>query len=393
MLNDSILGGIAIGILCFVTAMASLTLDGITLRQDMIENPIGGNVGRWNIVPGLNEIFDLSPQALDVIAKHPTRINAIIANLPQIVLSLVYVACCNVLSRQLVAHAIFKYMTKAKHLRVTEPEISFKSASPHEPRLQAMRSRLSRFFNDISKWWIRSKKLRMQADSTELDGLHYHRNAEDMSLPKKYMYTLAAAKAALHWLFSQSLFVVQVSAWGPGPTGVHIPDHDTSRIAWSTMSILVSIIVGVSLTIIFLGHSLRRFPAIPKAFPQLVCDSNTLALLSLPNRSDQRLHLSSLRLGVVQQRRDDASPEQYGLPAHVYRIGFGAAGEVRLPVSGRMYVQPVWTKPSLFVRLWRGTRSVLRLRRRSPPTDADAILLDRYEDIEPTGSSMRPSHG
>lgn len=79
-----------------------------------------------------------------------------------------------------------------------------------------------------------------------------------------------AAFALLHWLISQSVCIVQTTAYGPGPDAQRIPSKYASRIGFSVLGIIVTVAMGLVLVVLLIGHSFRRYPAVPAHFPRAV---------------------------------------------------------------------------------------------------------------------------
>jgi hypothetical protein len=340
LLGTSFCTAAAIGCVFFGLAIYSLHTNGISIRQDFADNPLFGEISRYDVILPLRDYF---PSLKHTIDKNITRTSAIVANFPQVALSFMYVASLKVLNRQHIAHAFLKYITIPKNLRVSDPEIDLSTAKG-EPTLSTQLKRPHVLLWKQLKWlwsqcvtlwmWLRRKPIERNPPSTEF----LFQRQQHLTLPGKYQYSLVLAKVALHWAFSQSIFVLGITTWGPGPAGVHLVDFDSAAIGWSAMGIMISIILGCCVFIFLLAHGVRKYPCAPRDLTRLVCDSNALALMSqtdFPTTDDtQDLALQRVKLGVVRHFRDVSNGH----------IGFGLYN-LETPVPGIEYDIPVLDRP------------------------------------------------
>ena len=125
--------------------------------------------------------------------------NVLIANAPQIIVSLAYVLynglwTCMILSREFLAFA-----RKRHGLRVTNPEGKYQR----------------------STYWL--------------------------SLPYRFSLPLLGLSAAFHWILSQTLFLVEIRVFTP--EGVLDPDNNDSIsiVGWSALSVIITLILGTLL--------------------------------------------------------------------------------------------------------------------------------------------------
>jgi len=163
--------------------------------------------------------------------------NVLLANAPQIIISLVYFSYNAVVSSMLMAYEFTSYLTTRKSLRVTSS------------RAGAQRSS---YF---------------------------------LQIPYRYGVLLLCMSALLHWLASQSIFLVAVEVQNMrgehnedgcvqffaddlgGPKGYkkqYNCGHDFIASAYSPQGILLTLCVAIFLTIVLVGFGYRRMEAVPE---------------------------------------------------------------------------------------------------------------------------------
>ena len=90
------------------------------------------------------------------------------------------------------------------------------------------------------------------------------RSTYRLQLPYKYIIPLCIISTVLHWLVSQSLFLVQVTLYTRH--GTEDPHHSISRIGYSCIPLLVVIILGSVTVLVGILNGFRRYkPGIPLA--------------------------------------------------------------------------------------------------------------------------------
>lgn len=103
-----------------------------------------------------------------------------------------------------------------------------------------------------------------------------------------------------HTLISQSLFLIQTSAFGPGRDGKRLPDLDFTTTAFSVPAAVAAISLGFLLVLGIIIHSvLRHWPDVPRDFHRLGYNSSALKALYQRPLDDGDTHLFPIRLGVV----------------------------------------------------------------------------------------------
>ena len=217
--------------------------------------------------------------------------NVLFANSFQLMVSFVYLFFNNVLTCQLVADELIRFLTEKKPLRVSSPENQLQRSS---------------YF---------------------------------LSLPWKYAIPQMLGFALLHWLVSQSVFIVQTNGYGPGPDGQRIPSLDASRVGYSAIGVLLSTLMGVVLVVALVGHSFRRYKSVPSYFPRMATNSSALSALCHPSDEDTDAYLYPTKLGIVVDGVE-SSANCRG------RLAFSSDWQMKELVDGRMYEQPVWIPPT-----------------------------------------------
>lgn len=214
--------------------------------------------------------------------------NVIIANSFQILVSLLYLFYNNILTSQLVADEWTRFLRPdgKKTLRVSSPQ-----------------------------------------------GMQ--RSSYTLSFPFKYSIPLAILMMALHTLVSQSIFVISLAGFGPGPDPVRLPIFDKSSVGYSPLGISLSLGLGTVMTLALLVNSLaRRYPAIPENFAKMGMSSAAISALCQRPDEDPDASMFPLRLGVINPTR--AGGEETG------RLMFSTSIYIEEPRSGETkYPQPV----------------------------------------------------
>ncbi len=161
----------------------------------------------WSI--GLGEV---STQSLLSSGRYwPSSLvfNTILANLPQLIFSMLYFASNSLVTAMTLADEWSRYSTQRKGLRVST---------------RPMRSQRSSYF---------------------------------LSLPYRHAIPLIILSTLLHWLISQSLFLVGIQAYSA--TLERDPESDITSCGYSPVAIVSAILVGVVMLSCLIGLSRRRF--------------------------------------------------------------------------------------------------------------------------------------
>ncbi|KAF4974097.1 hypothetical protein FZEAL_8970 [Fusarium zealandicum] len=229
---------------------------------------------------------------LSKLIKSPTAAmlsNILVANSPQVLVSFLYIFYNNILTRQLVADEWVGFLREdgKKVLRVSSP---------------AGMQRSSYF----------------------------------LSLPLKYSVPLMVLSITLHWLISQSLFLVQSCAFSPGKDGERLPHFDHSTRGYSmlgsTLAVGLAFIMVVALA---LNSTLRYYHNIPAGFQLMAFNSLALKAVCQRPDGDTDARYFPVRIGVVPDMEDAGAD-------HAPRIVFSTDTELYEPENGCRYLQPVF---------------------------------------------------
>ncbi|KAK7715451.1 hypothetical protein SLS57_006838 [Botryosphaeria dothidea] len=193
-----------------------------------------------------------------------------LANAPQALLSYLYVAFNALYTCMLVAREWAAYAAARKPLRVTTP-------------LGVQRS----------TYWLQ--------------------------LPYRYALPLTVASGLLHWLASQSLFMVSVTILD----GAREPSREVQTCGYSPVAIILTTAVGSVLVVGGLAMAARRYPA---RMPLASSCSAAISAACHPPEGDGSAALLPVKWGVVEDGGRDG----------VGHISFSSF-EVETPIIGRKY--------------------------------------------------------
>ena len=204
----------------------------------------------------------------------------LLANISQFALSILYIAFNNVITSQSVAHEWFRYFHHKRLLRVSSPVGIQKSS----------------YF---------------------------------LSLPWRVGVPLMLLFMLIHWLLSQSVFVIQTTGYGPGPDGPLVKGHNATRIGFSLMGILFTVSLGTIMCLVLIGNSFRSFKDIPSSMPRMATNSAVISACCHPPAEDSEAYLFPVQFGAVQ---DDGQLRP--------TLTFSSDVQMECPEDGMEYVQP-----------------------------------------------------
>lgn len=227
---------------------------------------------QWNAGLGAPLPTTIATLVYDLDWDTTLLINIVTANAPQLVLSLVYLCYNGLFTCMFLSAEWASYARVRKGLRVTRPE-------------------------------------------------GYQRESYWLSLPYKVSMPLIMASSVLHWILSQSLFLVQINIID----ATESPDQSISinAIGWSTLALTALLIIGGLLIIIIVGFGFFTYtPGIP------IVSSNSRAISAACHPAPGRVRESvqSLQYGVVADIRHKT-----------FHVGF-SSGEVRPLLTGQKYM-------------------------------------------------------
>ena len=210
--------------------------------------------------------------ALEVSGPNALLPMVLLANLPQLVLSVLYLLHNNVYTCMLAASEWNRFALHRKGLRVSSPKGSQRST-----------------------YWLQ--------------------------LPWTYSLPLIVASAILHWLVSQSIFLVRIDAYD-----VHhilVPKESFTSCGYSAYALVITVIVGIVIVLALLLNGFRRLdPRMP------VTGSCSLAISAACHRppGDKEASLLPVQWGVLSHATDEG-------PGHCCFTSF----DVELPIEGQRY--------------------------------------------------------
>ncbi|KAJ5170164.1 uncharacterized protein N7500_002947 [Penicillium coprophilum] len=160
------------------------------------------------------------------------------------------------------------------------------------------------------------------------------RSSYVLSLPLTYSIALIIAMIILHWLVSESLFVVQTIGFDTNGKLLDSSSFSGSVVGYSLLPIVLATIWGGVMVIGLLVNSFaRNHQDVPQEF--LKWGSSSAHIESLCSRPDEDYdaHLFPLSIGVV----SDSLPGGISGPP---RLSFSTDIHLRLPQDGEVYMLP-----------------------------------------------------
>lgn len=208
---------------------------------------------------------------------------SLLANTPQIIVSYIYLAYNNLFTHMLATAELISYSTSRKHLRVA-----------------------------LSRGKQRSRKF--------------------LQIPYKYGIPIMTASIILHWLISQSLYLVRVTIYDY--KGIPQPDLAISETDVSSYATIFALCMGgaMLMTVLIVGLG-RRFSA---TMPLAACCSASVAALCQPYHgrvTERDVIMDRLQWGAI---RDGSSEMGDNGNDGVGHACFSAKGVLPL-VVGRTY--------------------------------------------------------
>jgi hypothetical protein len=227
-------------------------------------------------VPDIQSLASFKPDDTGSTGIVPTLL---IANIPQLGFSLLYVIYTNVWSKLLVAHEFDRMTYMKKGLRVSE-------------RPRGMQ-RASHFF----------------------------------TLPARYAVPLMACSAALHWLCSQSFFMVRID--GIDSSGAIDPDDRLVRLGYSATGVilLIGVAVGMMVATVCVGSFRRLRTGLGETSMSVV-----ISAACHPGRYETEPWLQEVQWGDV---TEGGEMDAVSLP-HVRHMSF-TARLAKDPIVGQSY--------------------------------------------------------
>ena len=216
---------------------------------------------------------------------------------------------------------------------------------------QLMVSFLYLFYNNIitrqlvAAEWIRFLKPKGKKSLRVSSPVGMQRSSYMLSLPMSYSIPLMMAFMLLHWLVSQSVFIIQTTALGPGPQIYRLQTYDDSAVGYSVLGIILSTTTGAILVVgLVVNAIVRKFKDVPPEFLAMGTKSAAISAVCHPPPNDKDARLFPLTMGVVPILDSGAASS---------RLTFSTLVDIQEPRDGMKCLQPVVTNqgPGTYSRL------------------------------------------
>ncbi|KAG9253452.1 uncharacterized protein F5Z01DRAFT_623591 [Emericellopsis atlantica] len=255
------------------TSLAGVWKDGFGVSPTMIASDLPGSLS-----------------GIDRSGTTALLANILIANSPQVMVSFLYIFYNGILTRQLVADEWVRFLRKdgKKALRVSSP-------------------------------------------------MGMQRSSHFLSLPFRYSVPLMTVSILLHWLISQSIFLVQSSAFSAGPDGQRLRMSDYSARGFTLLGTGLAIALGlVALAALLLNSLIRRYHDIPPGFQRMAFHSMAIQALCQRPEGDSDAAFFPVRIGVTSADAGASATRCWP------RVVFSTDTELQTPKNGERYLQPVF---------------------------------------------------
>jgi hypothetical protein len=269
----------------FLASFLGLTICTVFLIYGLYKMPGASPSDIWSL--GFGEatehtLITFSGIRRRMIRTSGTLSNVLIANAGQTILSFLYFTCNGLLTIMLLSHEWSSYAFAHKGLRVSS-----------YPR-------------------------------------GHQRITYFLQLPFRYAIPLVLSGTVLHWLGSQSIFLVTVEQWSNDfDTGewVHDDFHDFATCAYSPMALFIFVVTAAILLFVLLAMGFRRFKS---AMPVASSCSLAIAAACHPVKGYEPDLIAQypLRWGVVSGTTDTSGTSRCAFSSH----------HVEYPVNGVMFV-------------------------------------------------------
>ena len=141
-----------------------------------------------------------------------------------------------------------------------------------------------------------------------------------LHLPYRYGFPLMTSMIILHWLISQSLFLVRIKIIGDA----YNEEPTLSQVGYSLIAILFSIFAGSSMILALIGLGFRRFSS---GIPLAASDSAAISAACHPPKDDVGASKKRVMWGEVLETVDESEPGHCTFTSK----------DVHAPVQGRQY--------------------------------------------------------
>ncbi|MCJ1381499.1 hypothetical protein MMC17_004610 [Xylographa soralifera] len=141
-----------------------------------------------------------------------------------------------------------------------------------------------------------------------------------LQLPYRYAIPLMVLSGLLHWLISQTVFLVNIAVFDTN--SVKQPDRAVSACGWSASGLYTVLIAGLIMVAVLVGFGSRKYHP---GMPLTTSCSRAISAACHPAPGDDDAPLKALMYGVIHQTED----------GHEY-VGF-SSHEVKPLKGGRSY--------------------------------------------------------
>ena len=180
----------------------------------------------------------------------PALLNVLIANCPQLMLSITYVSYNSLFTCLVISREWLSYASERKGLRTSVPEGAQRST-----------------------FWL--------------------------NLPYRYSLPLLVASGLLHWLLSQSIFLTQVNVMDANgkPAMANI-----STVGWSSLSLTLLLLLGGIMILTVFGFGFKRYPSSGMPIASICSRAISAACHPKPGQYDEAT--KRLQYGVMGKSDD-----------------------------------------------------------------------------------------
>ena len=262
---------------CILTLIAACSLLVLGLCKSYLESRSLSHL--WSLGFG-----NVNGETLIALASNPQQLSGpggvvltvLIANSPQIVLSFLYFALNGIFTCMLLAKEWSSYASQKRFLRVTTPT-------------------------------------------------GRQRSTYRLQLPYRYGIPLLIGSSALHWLVSQSIFLVRVNVIDSA--GVEFALEDISTCGYSPIALIFVIILGFIVVFVGIAHGFRK---VSVDMPLAGSCSAAISAACHPPKADVNASLKRVMWGVVAEEGFNSSDKRVG---HCSFTSF----DVETPIVGKQY--------------------------------------------------------
>ena len=237
-------------------SLLTILLAGVLLKSGLSNSSLTSRSisHLWSL--GFGNVTSESLAALNMSGTTGLIVTTIVANLPQVLLSFLYLMYNSLFTCMLLGKEWNDFAYERKYLRVSLPKGSQRST----------------YF---------------------------------LQLPYRYGVPLLITSGLLHWLVSQSIFLARIDVFDGA--GAKLGDESISTCGYSNIAIIFVIVVGLLVILTGIAHGFRRYkPGIPLAGS---CSAAISAACHGPPE-DEKASLKPVKWGVAPQSKDEESASE-----------------------------------------------------------------------------------